>query len=85
MTKNVHWTVPLAVSTSFTGRKDVLAKIRRAFSHTSETFAEEQQKRFIITGLGGLGKSEICLKIADLMRNESVLQMPWLRASVSFC
>lgn len=32
----------------------------------------DKQKRFIITGLGGQGKSEVCLKFASLMREEYV-------------
>jgi nucleoside-triphosphatase THEP1 len=30
----------------------------------------QQDRVFVITGLGGLGKSEICLKIANEMREE---------------
>jgi nucleoside-triphosphatase THEP1 len=29
-----------------------------------------EQKRLVITGMGGQGKSEICIKVANLMRDE---------------
>jgi tetratricopeptide (TPR) repeat protein len=32
-----------------------------------------KQKRLVITGIGGIGKSEVCLQVADLMRNEYVV------------
>ena len=31
-----------------------------------------QQKRLVITGIGGIGKSELCLKVANLVREECV-------------
>jgi putative protein kinase ArgK-like GTPase of G3E family len=59
------WVVPRSVSTLFTGRTEVLSKIKNALRKESE-----QQRRFVITGLGGQGKSEICLKIVDQLRTE---------------
>ena len=61
--------VPRIVNTLFTGRTELLDRIRESFrgGHTSYS---ETQKRFVITGLGGQGKSEICLKAASSMREE---------------
>lgn len=36
---------------------------------SNTTFAEKQ-KRFVITGLGGQGKSEVCLQIAHILKDE---------------
>jgi hypothetical protein len=69
---NVHWNVPRTVNSLFTGRTEILTKIQEALHHSHKTPSIEQQKRFVITGLGGQGKSEICLKIADLVRQQCV-------------
>jgi hypothetical protein len=46
--------------------------MQQALRHgiTSRT---SKQKRFVITGLGGQGKSEVCLQVANLVREEYVL------------
>ena len=66
---NKHWMVPRQVNGLFTGRVKLLLRIQEALrnNHTSPS---DEQKRFVITGLGGQGKSEICLKVASLMREE---------------
>ena len=62
---HVHWKVPRRINTLFTGRTKLLERVKDAMR--SEKL---EQKVFIITGLGGVGKSEICLKIANEMRQE---------------
>ena len=61
--------VPRTVNELFTGRAELLLRIQKALydDHPSDL---SKQKRFVITGLGGQGKSEICLKVADLMRDK---------------
>ncbi|OBT39283.1 hypothetical protein VE00_10598 [Pseudogymnoascus sp. WSF 3629] len=66
---NVHWMVPAVVNYLFTGRADLLLRMRKAL-HSNHTSLPDEQKRFVLTGLGGQGKSEICLKFASLMREE---------------
>jgi hypothetical protein len=66
---NVHWMVPRAVNTLFTGRTELLDQIQAAFRENS-TSTPKTQRRFVITGLGGLGKSEVSLNAANLMREE---------------
>jgi hypothetical protein len=44
--------------------------------HIDCTSPADKQKRFVITGLGGQGKSEICLQVASQMREEYVLTVP---------
>lgn len=56
------------VNTQFIGREDILdeieSAIRRSVNDTESTF----QRRFVIPGMGGLGKSELCLKLANSTR-----------------
>ena len=67
--ENIHWIIPRCVNNLFTGRKELLLQMREVL-HVDYAFSAEKQKRFVITGLGGQGKSEICLKVANLMREE---------------
>ena len=71
---NVHWMVPSTVNSLFTGRSQLLDRIQSAF-RVDNALGTKEQKRFVITGLGGQGKSEICLKVATLMREECVVSM----------
>ncbi|KAM0310604.1 hypothetical protein ACHAO8_007970 [Botrytis cinerea] len=66
---NVHWMVPRTINSLFTGRDELLRRIQKAI-HCDSTSGPDKQKRFVITGLGGQGKSEICLQIANQMREE---------------
>jgi hypothetical protein len=67
----VHWKVPRATNSLFTGRTKVLERVKNIMRRDVP-----DQKRFIITGLGGLGKSEICLKTANEMRQEYATPLP---------
>lgn len=71
---NVHWMIPRTVNSLFTGRAELLDRIRDAVNGNVNYNAREQ-KRFIISGLGGQGKSEVCLMVANLMREECVAIM----------
>ncbi|OBT93612.2 hypothetical protein VE01_08085 [Pseudogymnoascus verrucosus] len=66
---NVHWIVPRPVNDLFTGRIELLDRMKKALS-TINTPPTDKRKIFVITGLGGQGKSEICLQVANLMRKE---------------
>lgn len=59
---NMIWLVPCIVNSLFTGRVETITKIMNAISNSPCT---QQQHRYIITGTGGQGKSEICLQIAN--------------------
>ncbi|TVY32372.1 Kinesin light chain [Lachnellula occidentalis] len=63
---NIHWMVPRAINNLFTGRTKLLDRIQEAMRDNRAN----NQRRFVITGLGGQGKSELCLKVASLMREE---------------
>ncbi|KAI1397445.1 TPR-like protein [Hypoxylon fuscum] len=64
--KNVHWLVSRPVNPIFTGRRKVIEKIKSAVI----SFTPGAQKRFILTGMGGQGKSEVCLKVSNELREE---------------
>ncbi|MCJ1347810.1 hypothetical protein MMC31_006039 [Peltigera leucophlebia] len=66
---NIIWLVPRIVNNLFTGRAETLTKIMNAVSSSRCT---QQQRRYIITGMGGQGKSEICLQIANTVRQKCV-------------
>ncbi|KFZ01814.1 hypothetical protein V500_00606 [Pseudogymnoascus sp. VKM F-4518 (FW-2643)] len=66
---NKHWIVPRSVNNLFTGRIELLRRMKKALSNIDAS-SIDKRKIFVITGLGGQGKSEICLKVASLMREE---------------
>lgn len=73
----MHWLVPRAVNTGFVGRTEILTTIKNAIRNNQKAGSIRQQQRFVITGMGGQGKSEICLKIADMVRHEYVIYIPF--------
>jgi tetratricopeptide (TPR) repeat protein len=65
--------VTRSVNHLFTGREGLLSKIEEILQHSFEETDVCFQRRFVITGMGGQGKSEICLKIANTMRQRYTL------------
>ncbi|KAH7408158.1 hypothetical protein DE146DRAFT_776467, partial [Phaeosphaeria sp. MPI-PUGE-AT-0046c] len=61
--KNVHWTVPRNVNSLFTGRSAIVKRMRSTLS-SNEGSQVQGQRRFVIIGMGGQGKSELCLRVA---------------------
>jgi hypothetical protein len=72
---NEYWKVPRRTNKLFTGRTELLETIKLALQG-NESDRTEMQRVFVVTGLGGQGKSELCLRAADLMREECVLSEP---------
>ncbi len=62
---------PRAVNRFYTGRQELGMRLARAFLFDPLT-PPEIQRTFVITGLRGTGKSEICLKFAEDHRHEYV-------------
>jgi hypothetical protein len=50
-------------SANFTGRRDYLAKLRAYFS--VEPGEPLRRKSFLLYGMGGIGKTQICLKFTE--------------------
>jgi len=51
-------------SNRFTGRTEVIAKLKKHFFKASES---AQRKFFLLYGMGGIGKTQICLKFIEEM------------------
>jgi hypothetical protein len=50
-------------STNFTGRGDYLTKLRDFFS--AESDEPLRRKSFLLYGMGGIGKTQICLRFTE--------------------
>jgi hypothetical protein len=50
-------------SMKFTGRRDYLTKLRAFF--TAESDGLRRRKSFLLYGMGGIGKTQICLKFTE--------------------
>ncbi|CAF9923178.1 MAG: hypothetical protein ALECFALPRED_002317 [Alectoria fallacina] len=63
--RNKHFHIPQAVSSIFTGREDVSRTVEDSLFAQESTQSFSQQRRFIIHGIGGSGKSQFCSKFAQ--------------------
>jgi len=50
-------------SANFTGRRDYLTKLRDFFS--AESDGPLRRKSFLLYGMGGIGKTQICLRFTE--------------------
>ena len=62
-----HWMVPRSASRLYTGREELGERIAQAFSFDASS-NPKRQRTFVIIGRGGTGKSEVCLKFAEVHR-----------------
>ena len=53
-------------SNRFTGRTEVIAKLKKHFS-THANDSAQRRKLFLLYGMGGIGKTQICLKFIEEM------------------
>jgi ABC-type dipeptide/oligopeptide/nickel transport system ATPase subunit len=65
---NVHWTVKRSMNNLFVGRDVILTTIEESLRRTYQDVNTIRQQRFVITGIGGQGKSEICLQLVYRVR-----------------
>lgn len=70
--RNKHFHIPQAVSSIFTGREDVSRTVEDSLFAQESTQSFSQQRRFIIHGIGGSGKSQFCSKFAQDHRERLV-------------
>jgi hypothetical protein len=59
--RNKHWILPRNTHSKFTGRQADLAKLE---SQVLDPDPKRDQRMVVITGIGGVGKSELALKFA---------------------
>ena len=59
--------IPLMPNSSnrFTGRTEVITKLKNHFSNTTDS--SQKRKFFLLHGMGGIGKTQICLKFVEGM------------------
>ncbi|KAL9601247.1 MAG: hypothetical protein Q9219_002652 [cf. Caloplaca sp. 3 TL-2023] len=78
---NKHFYIPRAVSSMFTGRADQLEELGNWIFNASPSMEKQHtQKRFVVYGLGGSGKTEFCCKFAQDNR-QSFWGVFWINAS----
>ena len=70
--RNRHFHIPQAVSSIFTGREDISRTVGHSLFAEDIDQSPRQQRRFIIHGIGGSGKSQFCSKFAQDHRERSV-------------
>ena len=55
-------------STRFTGRTDIIAKLKEHFASPSDGL--RTRKYFLLHGMGGIGKTQICLRFIEEMSDQ---------------
>jgi hypothetical protein len=66
---NHHFDVPQSVSSIYTGRESQLHQLRRILVPRRGKASDQFQRRFIVQGLGGSGKTQFCCKFAEENRD----------------
>ena len=67
-TGNIHWMVDRLTNTLFTGRDGILYKLEAIIRDAVRYTLSPNQCSIVISGMGGQGKSEICLQLAYRIR-----------------
>ncbi|KAI9148372.1 Kinesin light chain 1 [Paramyrothecium foliicola] len=62
---NHYFDIPQSVRSIYTGREALLEELRQLFVPSQGTTRQQSQKRFVIYGLGGSGKTQFCCKFAE--------------------
>ncbi|PFH46830.1 hypothetical protein AMATHDRAFT_153728, partial [Amanita thiersii Skay4041] len=65
------------LSSLFTGREEYLAKLKNYFNNPGRNMG---RRLYLLYGLGGIGKTQICLKFKEEVENE-VEYVFWIDAS----
>ncbi|KAK0099981.1 hypothetical protein ONS95_013201 [Cadophora gregata] len=69
-TLNRHFSVPKPVGSSYTGRTAYLQELASTIEHNTSPQQYSTQKRFVVEGLGGSGKTQFCCRFAELNREK---------------
>lgn len=67
--KNELYIVPHTVNPHFTGRNDIRRQLNEGLIEDGYGIAKDQQ-RFVLYGLGGSGKTQMCLKFVQDHRDK---------------
>lgn len=68
--QNEHFHPPYTVSMDFIGQEDIMNALQGAFEPEDQTLMDKQQKRFVVYGIGGSGKTQISAKYAQSNRQQ---------------
>ena len=63
-----HPIIPPLPTDIFTGRDDYLKKLEEGFELSGTAARKEKRRVFVLYGSGGMGKTQLALKFADLHR-----------------
>lgn len=69
---NEHFSVPQGVEKYYTGRANFLEDVKHSFTAPESPSQGQVQRRIVIYGVGGSGKTQFCCKYAQLYRQKSV-------------
>ncbi len=69
---NKFYEVPHNVSSIFTGRDDISGKLRAKCLPVELPNTQREHKVFVLYGLGGIGKTQVCLNFAQSHRERYV-------------
>jgi hypothetical protein len=61
---NKHFSIPQTVSSIFTGQSDLLVQLKELLFDAPALGEVNKQRRFVIYGMGGGGKTQLCCKFA---------------------
>jgi Holliday junction resolvasome RuvABC ATP-dependent DNA helicase subunit len=69
--RTTNTVIPLMPNPSirFTGQAAIIARLKELFLNSSNDQVQEQ-KYFLLYGMGGVGKTQICLKFIEEMSNQ---------------
>jgi hypothetical protein len=68
----IHFHIPEETSPTFVGRQDLLRTLRTAFFPDDCPTTRPGRKSFVVFGMGGSGKTELCSKFATDNKHELV-------------
>lgn len=68
--RNKHFEVPHHVSPVFTGQAQIGRRLETVFAPSSHERAK--QRRFVLFGMGGSGKTQICLQYVYTRRDRYI-------------
>ena len=71
--QNKFFYIPQVVSSIFTGREDVASAVANSLLQVDGIATARQQRRFVIHGIGGSGKTQFCSKFAQDHRERWVM------------
>ncbi|MCJ1255882.1 Kinesin light chain 3 [Lignoscripta atroalba] len=77
---NQYYNVPHNVSSMFTGRQGICQELEEKCLPSKADGVQNEQMRFVLYGLGGSGKTQVCLKFAQDNR-EKFWGIFWIDAS----